>query len=440
MIDTVNFKLKNVSNYPLIKTQYEATANTGQTIVETDTETGEIFSNTKIRAILHHDSDNFIPLTKRSSLYIASSHYTLSHRYNIAQDEISFDFSIPKYLFGTNIIQFIRYFDQSAETIYKYLMSFLTGFVRKHFIEPVDLKDIHITRIDFCYNQFFNSQYDSVKYLTEQKELLTKYARSTRNDYRNYDTSFVYITNRYSFKIYHKGTEFKKHDRKKLQEKNPTGHDLNTLQDIANRVNRYEITYRKSMLDYLYKEKELHNKDVSFLFSGATRKSLRSLSPAYYDQCLQFIDRGKNYVLTPVSQDHSIRTQDVYFSFDVFKVLYNHFWEYVQKYQLECKMSVYDVVKKVDEKNAERDKVNDEKLRKKMSFNKPMLVTLALLTQTYSLDELRKSGLLPKTTFYRYQNQLAKLGYTSKGRLIDIPPPSLDYLEYLSYFSSNHLK
>ena len=103
-------------------------------------------------------------------------------------------------------------------------------------------------------------------------------------------------------------------------------------------------------------------------------------------------------------------------------------------------MSVYDVVKKVDEKNAERDKVNDEKLRKKMSFNKPMLVTLALLTQTYSLDELRKSGLLPKTTFYRYQNQLAKLGYTSKGRLIDIPPPSLDYLEYLSYFSSNHLK
>ncbi len=69
-----------------------------------------------------------------------------------------------------------------------------------------------------------------------------------------------------------------------------------------------------------------------------------------------------------------------------------------------------------------------------------MIVTLALLTQYYSLDELRKSNLLPKSTFYHYKTKLEKVGINSEGSLTDMPPPSLDYTEYFYYFSKHHIK
>lgn len=440
MIDTIKLILTNVSKYPVIQTQYERTTKTGNTLIEIDKETGEVFENHKIRALLHHDTDNILPLTKRCSLHIASSVYELSYQYNVQSDSINFEFSIPKYCYGTNILQFVNYFDQDAEAQYRKLMGFVSGFARKHFIEQVDLKDIQIGRIDFCYNQFFASKYDALKYLNEQKELLTKYARSTKNDYRSYETSLSYITKRYSFKIYHKGTEFKKHDRLKLANNNKTGETIDYLQEVSDKMLRYEVTFRKAQIDYLFREKELYNPYLNFMFNEKTRKSLRLTNPKFYERSLKFSENGKNYVFAKLAQEESIRTDTVYFSLPIFRELYNFFWEYVKKYQLGVKMSVYDVLKKIDQKNEARDQISDKCLRRKLSYNKPFLVCLALLTQYYSLDNMRKSGLMPRSTFYRYQAQLKKLGYTSENRLVNVAPPTLDYLEYKFYFGKHHTK
>lgn len=439
MIDTIELKLHNVStNYPVTRTRLQATSEKGHTTFMVDKDTGECLENTQIRAIMHHDSSNILPLAQRSDLRLGSHHYTLSYKFDYRQDIVHFNFSIPKYIHGTNIIQFIRYADQSAEGVYRYLVSFIQAFFNKLCFEPVNLPDVEITRVDFCYNQFFHYKYDALRYLDEQKQLVSKFARNTKNEAIRYTSSLFYSTKRYSFKIYHKGTEFERHDRKELAKNNVTKHSVDFLQNVADRINRYEVTFRKSMFDYVFNQRKLYEAYIKWYrkaFPG-----FRVLSPDMQRRVEDFTKQSKRYVLGAISDVDAIDFKTAVFDLPLFTELYNFFWDYVQKYQLECKMSVYDVMKKAETLNADRDKLKDESLRRKASINTPMVVTLALLAQYYSLDDLKKTGLMPKSTFYRYQKQLSRLGYSSKSRIADMPPPSLDYLEYLSIFKDYHLK
>jgi hypothetical protein len=437
MIDTLNFKLNNVSKYPLVKTQYERTSRVGQTTIEIDQDTGEYLENHQIRALLHHDSDSLMSLSKRSSFFIASSHYTVSYFYNISGDYIDFNFSIPKYCYGTNVLQFIKYFDQGANATYDHFMSFLFTFVKKHFIQAIDLEDIEITRLDLCYNQFFNSKYDALKYLSDQKELMKKFARNSKNDFRSYDTSLMYLTKRYSFKIYHKGTEFIKNDRKELLKNNPTGFPLGVLEDQSNRILRYEITFRKSMIDYLFRQNKLENDYVTF--KPNQHAGVRKAYPEHYRRAVEFAENGKRYVLAKVDPIEAVHTSTVQFSQRIFNTMFDYFWEYVKKFQLNRKMSLQELITKIDERNEVRDTIQNQAVRRKASYNKPMLTILAMLTSYESLDEIRKKDLVPRSTFFHYQKKLKELGVTSHGRLLDMPAPGLDYSDYKFYFGHRHL-
>jgi hypothetical protein len=352
MIDTIHFKLKNVSKYPLTRNQYEATTRTGETTVSVDRDTGEFLENSKIRAILHHDSNSLIPLSKRSSFHIASSNYNLSYFYNITSDFISFEFAIPKYMYGTNILQFVKYFSQDCNTIYDALYDFVKGFCSKHFLDVIDLNDIELCRLDLCYNQFFNSRYDALKYLSEQKELLKKFARNSKNDFRTYDTSLLYTTKRYSFKIYHKGTEFKKHDKLELAKRNPTQHQIAELQEISDKILRYEITFRKAQIDYLFEHNELHKKYVGQFIDEQSRSWMRIINRPFYDRSIEFCENSKTYTFGDVTPDLAVDTGMVKFDRAVFATMFNFFWDYVKKYQLRQKLSVFDVVQKIDALNA----------------------------------------------------------------------------------------
>ncbi|QQL51098.1 phage/plasmid replication domain-containing protein [Mucilaginibacter ginkgonis] len=440
MIDTINFRLNNVSRYKIIESQYQQFERSAKTVFEVDHDTGEIADNSKIRAIMHHDSDTITPLSKRSSLFIASSHYNVSYFYNYSGNFIDFNFAIPKYMYGTNILQFVQYFGQDYESVFKHLRSFVASFVKKHFLETIDYKDLELTRLDLCYNQFFNSKYDAMKYLAEQKELMKKHARSTKNDYRSYETSLMYTTKRYSFKIYHKGTEFRKHDRKELAKKNPTGYQIENLQDISDRILRYEVTFRKSQINYLFEKSDLHNRYVPELANANSHSWAKMKNPEYYALCMEFVEQSKRFVFANVDNIDAVEFKMVTFDLNVFKLLYDFFWQTVFKYQLRQKMSVYDVIKQIDAKNEIRDKAQSKQLREKLSFNKPMITVLALLTQHQSIDDLRKSGLMSKTTFYKYQKKLAELGIDSESRLTDIPIPPLDYRDYFYNFGNSHLK
>jgi hypothetical protein len=440
MIDTINFKLNNVSKYPITRTQYEARSTSGETTFAVDESTGEIFNNSKVRAIMYHDSDTIIPLSKRAKLHIASSNYLLSYFYNITGDFINFEFSIPKYMYGTNIIQFIRYFNQDSGTIYDMLMEFMRDFFQKHTYDAIDFKDVELTRIDLCYNQFFMSKLDALKYLQGQKELLQKNSRTSKNKYRTYETSLLYVTKRYSFKIYHKGEEFKVNDRKELAKKNPTGHSITELQDISNKILRYEVTFRKAQIDYLFEKNEFHNKYLGFLRNEATRKSARLLSRDHYDHAIQFTQQSKHFLFAPIKSADAIQMQSVFFDQPIFNALFEFFWDLVNKYQLTRKKSLTEVIDGIRMANEKKGKAVSKNLRGQLSFNEPMLVALTLLTEHMTLAEIKKMNVFTEPTFYRYKAKLKQLGVDDETRLTDIPPPTLGYIDYKYYFGKHHIK
>lgn len=456
MIDTIVIRLHNVeTKYPASGFRYSHTEGVGQTLVHVDESTGEVVRSGDLRAVLYHDTGTVVPLTYRNVLHLPSHNYVLSYKYVKANDFIEFEFSVPKYLYATNIFQFIKYFEQDADGMYRYFMGFVVGFLKKYITEAVDLKDVAIRRVDFCYNQFFMSEYDALTYLKEQKEIASKYNRSARNGVQ-YDTSLFYNVDKYSFKIYHKGTEFSKHDKKELGAKNPTGFAIERLQEIANRVLRYEITFRNSMFGYLWEQKELYKKYMKFYsregvqweraMSGDTlsmndrRGSWNKLYTGvdFEKKVKRFKSNAKTFFLGRHDDETCVSMNYAQFDLDVFRALYEFFWEYVKKYQLSVKMSLFEIQQKVEGLNKERDLIKDAKVRKKFSYNEPSLLLLASLIQYESLDDIKKSGLFAQSTFYRYQKQLKEIGVVSNDRLKDVNPPGLDYREYLSIFGNTH--
>lgn len=440
MIDTIIIKLHHVSKYPATKTKFEAHTKRTTTTHETaETEVG-VRNNAKVRSIMFHDSDTIIPLTKRTSFNIPSSNYLLSYFYKIQEDTLEFNFSVPKFMYGTNVLQYVPYFEQSSKEVFRFLSRFIDEFCLKVFPDKIDLEDLELCRIDLCYNQFFPSKVDALRYLSAQEEIMNKYARSSKNRGKNYkNESIVYVTDRYSFKIYHKGTEFAKNDKKQLAKKNPKGYNINDLQHQADRILRYEITFRRSMISYLFKERNLHNDYLPF--DASSRDSMEwylVINPEKYQYCIDYVDRGKTF-LFDVHSHEPVYNLTAIFNEKLFCVLYQFFWDYVKKFQLEPKLSIHDIKSKIQHYNETVQLKNTLRRKKEPGINQNMLVMIALAMENTPLHELKKLNLVPESTFYRYQRHLKKIGIITENKLpVQIPKPSLDYLEYKYLFGRYH--
>ena len=162
---------------------------------------------------------NFLLKSQNGKQLNSSSHYSFSYHINFMRDFIEFNFSIPKYQFGTNILMFIEHdrdkefkmfssqtLEYNLQKSYKLLSNFIANFFKREFtICNIDLKNVEINRIDVCFNQVFNSKEDALLYLEYQKKLKKKNARDEQGVMHDWTTSLMYKTRRYSAKIYHKG-------------------------------------------------------------------------------------------------------------------------------------------------------------------------------------------------------------------------------------------
>ncbi|UAB75151.1 phage/plasmid replication protein [Mesoflavibacter sp. SCSIO 43206] len=183
--------------------------------------------------ILLVDKDSELLYTKntRGKVTLDSSNYNVVFDMLSSQDKIKFSLSIPKYLYGHSIAQFVPNinspkFYQSADrltspffqaTIIQHrITSFIMGFLKDLsylFSIPYqgDPQDIEIRRLDFCYNQFFRSKNEALEFLSAQKKIISKNKRKSAFS-KSEDTSLYYRNSKrtYLFKIYHKGSEFSK--------------------------------------------------------------------------------------------------------------------------------------------------------------------------------------------------------------------------------------
>jgi hypothetical protein len=305
MIDSIQIRLHNLQRYKHLLT-YLLDNSVKDMYQESATAPGEGQDKRFFLKIVEYKSEGR-SLVFSTGQKLTSSHYTLGWKLPVGEQSttVDFNFSIPKLIYGTNIIQFVPhktefnspgYFDFSLdhdykanqEIAYKRLMIFLRKFFK--YFTPfgetiIDLNDIEIRRIDICWNQYFNGKKDALDYLNYQKRIKKKHLRITSKNQKSYATSVFFATRDYAAKIYHKGSEYRsstgerKHHlkanrlikankgkllRSLVSPKRDILFDVVKLGEHADKILRYEISFRSAYLSKIFRRKVFRYRDEAW--------------------------------------------------------------------------------------------------------------------------------------------------------------------------------
>jgi len=166
------------------------------------------------------------------------------------------ELSLPKYLFGTNVVLL------SFDEIQKALALLYSDFVQ-FFGDFTPLNRWEVVRADFCYAWKLDTLDDTIKVL----EVLRRY-KNGRQKKTDYQTSIHSVGQWYSLKFYIKGYEFKLHDYNHLCDSG--FYELsNFLRDYSKTVLRFEVTLRRNALLYYKEKKHIYIRDLTkrFMYS-----------------------------------------------------------------------------------------------------------------------------------------------------------------------------
>lgn len=407
--------------------------------------------------IFYGDSGRTLDLDVRPNINVPSSNYSIVCSLRQERDFIELSFSIPKYLYSTNVIQFLDQYDPSTKHTFQKLLSVISRFFADYLPLPPDWEDVEINRIDLCFNQFFLSKEDSLRYLEEQRNLNIHYARSEKNKFGVPGHSTVsYITDNYSFKIYHKGIEFRKNDYKKLIKNNPKNLDIHDIAEQSDKILRYEITCRKGLLNYLWKQhlrddvNTVANHNIGKIMDLRPKASARGRAVAFTsskDPIEVFIFKtlgNKSFQFHLASEWDNLHADpkaliynyNMCFNFELFDCLHTFFWDRVKKYQLGVKLGLIDIHRKIKQHQDDKKAKNRAYNEKEAIAQTGQLTMLATLSQFTDITELK--GILPKATYYRYLKKLEELGIARHSPDIAVQPPPLDHITYFTHFGKYH--
>lgn len=183
------------------------------------------------QVMLFIDEDKVKELTMSISgdYHVPSSYHGVTFRINENKGHIDFQLSIPKYLYGHSLAEFVPQvnsenyqsmphkavtWEYQSKGLYERLMHFIDIFTADlcNFFQLEAMpnkKYIEIRRFDLCFNQWFDNKTDALRYLEHLRILNHGRYKSNQKAPRDYNTSIEYhsSTGAY-FKVYHKGTEY----------------------------------------------------------------------------------------------------------------------------------------------------------------------------------------------------------------------------------------
>jgi hypothetical protein len=261
-----------------------------------------------------------------TSITPKSSHRSIACDVNLTGNFIRFNFSIPKLIYGHNVSQFIpTHLDFNSNGIISHILAdqkkglynrtftVIKNFFKTYFntnckcwndetqqyqiINPLDWKKTKMKRFDLCYNLIHASKDDAMKHLDLLEKVKKRYSRgkhegglsSNKTGKAVYDTGLTHASDLFYFKIYHKGTEFRKNDAKELRKINrkllsqgkAPKYNIDFLAEEADKILRFELEFKVSTLNYLHKSKLFrercpnHKKDKA-IYQELRRKSRMS--------------------------------------------------------------------------------------------------------------------------------------------------------------------
>lgn len=166
--------------------------------------------------------------------------YDSTVQFRVKDNILKFEFSVPKIIYGHNI--YLIDDNQLLDGV-----NLVRSAILKQFnvdLPSVDTWDIY--RLDICYAWKFPDE----KSLNESLSILKQL---NYLDFSKYDkkTSVMWVGSNYSMKFYVKQPEFIKHDLKVLKEKR-SFEDIKSLLNLSENVLRFEVTFRKKQLNYMY--------------------------------------------------------------------------------------------------------------------------------------------------------------------------------------------
>jgi hypothetical protein len=185
--------------------------------------------NSQVMLFIDEDKVKELTMTIKGDYHVPSSYHGVTFRINENKGYIDFQLSIPKYLYGHSLAEFVpqinseRYNNQPHKAIeweyqsgvlYKRLMDFIDVFCNDlcQFFQLEAMpnkKYIEIRRIDLCFNQWFKTKTDAMRYLEHMKIINHSRYKSNQKAPTDYNTSMQYYSSTGAyFKIYHKGTEY----------------------------------------------------------------------------------------------------------------------------------------------------------------------------------------------------------------------------------------
>ncbi|MDX9791465.1 MAG: hypothetical protein RBT61_11590 [Candidatus Kapabacteria bacterium] len=201
----------------------------------------------------------------RGQIETASSDYRVNFSISENMDAITFNLSIPKYFFGNNVAQFVpqiyseryqrrlltmRAFATQIEFLYQRLLEFILTFfddlsvyINLPSVSNLDLHNIEIKRLDFCYNQYFPSHEMVTDYVRAQKKIFQAKIKKNSLVGNETDSSLYYrhSIDGFYFKIYSKGEEFENNDLPKIMKENESFFDY----DFKKNQEKYNEIFKK---------------------------------------------------------------------------------------------------------------------------------------------------------------------------------------------------
>ncbi len=512
MVDTIVLRIHNLNKNRKIVELLRAKGG-GSTLYDIkdphrqyfDSETGLVYDKTddfmQIKAMEYGDTGKTLIFYRDKVL--TSSHYYLGYSIRIDQDYIEFNFSIPKLIYGTNLVQFVPHHTEVTTYYSRYeledlntmenitfgrLIPFIKSFLRHYFppmgeFKGVDLNDVEVNRLDICFNQHFNSKKEALKYLEFQKRIRKKYIRETSKNKIDWGTSIFLTTDRYSAKIYHKGSEYnspngeRKHHEKinkkkkkeifKIEDKyDKAGKRITEgLQSYSDRILRYEISFRNAMMSHLYRRKifarkcsklkELKRdfKEVDLIQKKCDRLAAKKVENPFKEIMQVSKEKKRNHQLykSIMSKSVSFRLKvsentkqsnstiqgmqfskkygaslplEARFSRLLLDEMFKEFNSFLNQFKVEVKENVTNAGKRVAQYNSDVEDFNKYVAdgfidKEKSKINPKKINQIIFLLQTKSLDELVKNGIISRSTKYNYINKLKEIGLKANQLAVD---------------------
>ncbi len=503
MIDTIVIRIHGLDRYKAIVKEFNLKRNTGFKIKSAtilNNKENERLENMphisqKERLDIMELTGNaeYLIKTQVSKQISKSSHYSFAYRIDYTRDFIELNFSIPKYRYGTNVFMYVEHqknkdfkywfhsiLENNIDEAPKRIRAAIIGILKIEFImHTIDLRDVEINRIDVCFNQIFKNKVEALTYFNYQKRLRKKNSRDGEGGKTDWDTSFSYVTKRSSSKIYHKGTEYKKHDLKehlKFNEKKGYPHfETKKIQAFADRILRYEVTIRSAELNYIFKHNIFRRDCPFFKMNIADYKRIgniiqrndriaekigelpesekilfKKLHPyekinsedrKIYKYVSNLIERKPYFIMKIDEEDKIYNLKTVSyecmvapFSEELISLCLKKLIGFINEFQIKALPDVERIMILIDEYNSKH----------KQGFQKSdMIQFYEQLIKNGSFKEAAKMCNYSRATLYRYKDRFKKLGITENSvqpnNEYSLPSAPLDMKEYHSYLQTSSL-